>query len=197
MAQAASNAGEAISMESLVRHQLLLLGEDPGREGLRDTPERVKHSLEFLTRGYKMTLEDVFGDATFTETYKDMIVVKDIEMYSICEHHLLPFFGRVHIGYIPRGKLIGLSKMPRLVELYSRRLQVQERMTRQIAEGLQKHLEPLGVGVVVEAAHLCMQMRGVEKQNSRAITSSVLGIFQSDPRTRAEFMNLVKGVSTL
>lgn len=197
MAPAASKAGDAITMESLVRDQLRLLGEDPTREGLRDTPERVKDSLAFLTRGYKMTIDDVFGDATFTETYKDMIVVKDIEMYSLCEHHLLPFFGRVHIGYIPRGKLIGLSKMPRLVELYSRRLQVQERLTRQIAEGLQKHLEPLGVGVVIEAAHLCMQMRGVEKQNSRAITSSVLGIFQSDPRTRAEFMNLVKGLPAL
>jgi len=180
-------------MESLVHEQLLLLGEDPDRQGLRDTPRRVRESLDFLTRGYRMTIDDVFGDATFTEAYKDMIVVKGIEMYSLCEHHLLPFFGQVHIGYIPRGKLIGLSKMPRLVELYSRRLQVQERMTRQIAEGLQRHLEPLGVGVVVEAAHLCMQMRGVEKQHSRAITSSVLGIFQSDPRTRAEFMELVRG----
>lgn len=197
MAQPSSNRDDAISMESLVRHQLRLLGEDPSREGLRDTPERVKASLEFLTRGYRMTVEDVFGDATFTETYKDMIVVKDIEMYSLCEHHLLPFFGRVHIGYIPRGKLLGLSKMPRLVELYSRRLQVQERMTRQIAECLQHHLEPIGVGVVIEAAHLCMQMRGVEKQNSRAITSSVLGIFQSDPRTRAEFMGLVRGAANL
>jgi GTP cyclohydrolase I len=197
MAQSSTDTGDAISMESLVRHQLLLLGEDPSREGLRDTPERVKDSLEFLTRGYRMTLEDVFGDATFTETYKDMIVVKDIEMYSLCEHHLLPFFGRVHIGYIPRGKLIGLSKMPRLVELYSRRLQVQERLTRQIAECLQRRLEPIGVGVVIEAAHLCMQMRGVEKQNSRAITSSVLGIFQSDPRTRAEFMGLVRGTTSL
>ncbi|MDQ6883811.1 MAG: GTP cyclohydrolase I FolE [Candidatus Dormibacteraeota bacterium] len=184
-------------MEALIRQQLRLLGEDPSREGLRTTPERVSESLEFLTRGYRMTAEDVFGDATFSETYKDMIVVKDIEMYSLCEHHLLPFFGRVHIGYIPRGKLVGLSKLPRLVELYSRRLQVQERMTRQIAECLQRHLEPLGVGVVVEAAHLCMQMRGVEKQNSRAITSSVLGSFQSDPRTRAEFMGLVRGNSTI
>jgi GTP cyclohydrolase I len=126
-----------------------------------------------------------------------MVVVRGVNFFSLCEHHLLPFFGRVHIGYIPRGKLIGLSKMPRLVELYSRRLQVQERMTRQIAECLQRHLEPLGVGVVIEAAHLCMQMRGVEKQNSRAITSSVLGIFQSDPRTRAEFMGLVRGNANL
>jgi GTP cyclohydrolase I len=184
-------------MEALVRHQLVLLGEDPAREGLRDTPERVKESLEFLTRGYHMTLDDVFGDATFTETYKDMIVVKDIEMYSLCEHHLLPFFGRVHIGYIPNGRLVGLSKMPRLVELYSRRLQVQERMTRQIAECLQKYLEPVGVAVVIEADHLCMKMRGVEKQNSRVFTSCVLGIFQTDSKTRAEFMGLIKGVPNI
>ena len=184
-------------MEALVRHQLILLGEDPSREGLRDTPERVKESLEFLTRGYRMTVDDVFGDATFTETYKDMVVVKDIEMYSLCEHHLLPFFGRVHIGYIPSGRLVGLSKMPRLVELYSRRLQVQERMTRQIAECLQKYLKPVGVAVVVEADHLCMKMRGVEKQNSRVFTSCVLGIFQADPKTRAEFMGLIKGVPNI
>src|SRR5438874_1183020 len=140
MAQPADRLGDAVSMEALVRHQLILLGEDPSREGLRDTPERVKESLEFLTRGYRMTVDDVFGDATFTETYKDMVVVKDIEMYSLCEHHLLPFFGRVHIGYIPSGRLVGLSKMPRLVELYSRRLQVQERVTRQLLpEGPQGH----------------------------------------------------------
>src|SRR3989442_22960 len=185
MAQAADRPSDVVSMEALIRHQLVLLGEDPSREGLRDTPERVKESLEFLTRGYRMTLEDVFGGATFTETYKDMIVVKDIEMYSLCEHHLLPFYGRVHIGYIPKGQLVGLSKMPRLVELYSRRLQVQERMTRQIAECLQKYLEPVGVGVVIEADHLCMKMRGVEKQNSRVFTSCVLGIFQADPKTPA------------
>src|SRR5438094_7237085 len=135
MAQAADHASDAVSMEALIRHQLILLGEDPSREGLRETPERVKESLEFLTRGYRMTVEDVFGGATFTETYKDMIVVKDIEMYSLCEHHLLPFYGRVHIGYIPKGLLVGLSKMPRLVDLYSRRLQVQERMRRPIREG--------------------------------------------------------------
>src|SRR5438874_3599457 len=162
MAQAADRPSDAISMEALIRHQLVLHGEDPGREGLRDTAERVKDSLEFLTRGYRMTLDEVFGDATFTEAYKDMIVVKDIEMYSLCEHHLLPFFGRVHIGYIPKGRLIGLSKMPRLVELYSRRLQVQERMTRQIAECLQKYLEALGIAVVIVAEHICMKMRGVE-----------------------------------
>jgi GTP cyclohydrolase I len=197
MARAADQPNDAISMEALIRHQLILLGEDPSREGLRDTPERVKESLEFLTRGYRMTLEDVFGGATFTEAYEDMIVVKDIEMYSLCEHHLLPFFGRVHIGYIPKGRLVGLSKMPRLVELYSRRLQLQERMTRQIAECLQKYLEPVGVGVVVEADHLCMKMRGVEKQNSRVFTSCVLGIFQTDSKTRAEFMGLIKGVPNI
>jgi GTP cyclohydrolase I len=190
-------ADDLISMEALIRHQLVLLGEDPLREGLRDTPERVKESLEFLTRGYRMTMEDVFGDAIFHETYKDMILVKDIEMYSLCEHHLLPFYGRVHIGYIPNGKIVGLSKVPRLVELYSRRLQVQERMTRQIAECLQQHLDPIGVAVVVEANHLCMMMRGVEKQNSRAITSCMLGSFQTDPKTRSEFMQLIKGVSSI
>ncbi len=197
MAQAHDRLSDAVSMEALVRHQLILLGEDPAREGLRDTPERVKDSLEFLTRGYRMTVEDVFGDATFTETYKDMIVVKDIEMYSLCEHHLLPFFGRVHIGYIPNGRLLGLSKLPRLVEMYSRRLQVQERLTRQIAECLLEHLEPIGVAVVIEAHHLCMMMRGVEKQNSRAITSCMLGSFQADSKTRSEFMGLIKGVPTV
>jgi GTP cyclohydrolase IA len=197
MAQAHDRLSDAVSMEALVRHQLILLGEDPSREGLRDTPARVKESLEFLTRGYRMTVDDVFGDATFAEAYKDMIVVKDIEMYSLCEHHLLPFFGRVHIGYVPKGRLVGLSKLPRLVELYSRRLQMQERMTRQIAECLQKYLEPVGVGVVIEADHLCMKMRGVEKQNSHVFTSCVLGIFQSDPKTRAEFMGLIKGVPNL
>src|SRR5437868_15487304 len=181
-------------MERTGRAGLILLGEDPASAGLRTTPERVKDSLEFLTRGYRMTLDEVFGDATFTEAYKDMIVVKDIEMYSLCEHHLRPFFGRVHIGYIPKGRLVGLSKFPRLVELYNRRLQVQERMTRQIAECLQKYLEPIGVAVVIEADHLCMKMRGVEKQNSRVFTSCVLGIFQSDSKTRAEFMGLIKGV---
>jgi len=197
MAQPHDRLSDAVSMEALVRHQLILLGEDPAREGLRDTPERVKESLEFLTRGYRMTVEEVFGDATFAEAYNDMVVVKDIEMYSLCEHHLLPFFGRVHIGYIPKGRLVGLSKLPRLVEMYSRRLQMQERMTRQIAECLEKYLEPVGVGVVVEADHLCMKMRGVEKQNSRVFTSCVLGIFQADSKTRAEFMGLIKGAPTL
>src|SRR5947208_8269796 len=197
MAQAKPRVDDAVSMEALIRHQLILLGEDPSREGLRDTPERVKESLEFLTRGYRMTLDDVFGDAVFTETYKDMIVVKDIEMYSLCEHHLLPFYGRVHIGYIPKGRLVGLSKMPRLVELYSRRLQVQERMTRQIAECLQKYLEPVGLGGAVVADHLCRKRARVEKQNSRVRTTYVLGIVQPEPNTRAEFMGLIKGVPNL
>ena len=194
MAKAAPDRDDAISLDALIRHQLILLGEDPSREGLRQTPERVKESLEFLTRGYRMTADEVFGDALFTETYKDMILVKDIEMYSLCEHHLLPFYGSVHIAYIPDGTIVGLSKLPRLVEMYSRRLQVQERLTRQIAECLQRYLKPLGVAIVIEASHLCMMMRGVEKQNSRAITSCMLGSFQTDSKTRAEFMSLIKGL---
>jgi GTP cyclohydrolase I len=184
-------------MEEVIRHQLALLGEDPDREGLRDTPLRVRESLEFLTRGYRQNIEDIFGDAIFHETYRDMVLVKDIEMYSLCEHHLLPFYGRVHMAYIPDGTILGLSKLPRLVDFYSRRLQVQERMTRQIAECLQRYLKPLGVAVVVEANHLCMMMRGVEKQNSRAITSCMLGSFQTDSKTRAEFMQLIKGMPSI
>jgi GTP cyclohydrolase I len=194
MARPTPERDDAISLDWLIRHELILLGEDPSREGLRDTPERVKESMEFLTRGYRMTPDEVFGDALFSETYKDMILVKDIEMYSLCEHHLLPFYGGAHIAYIPDGRIVGLSKLPRLVEMYSRRLQVQERLTRQIAECLQQHLKPLGVAVVIEASHLCMMMRGVEKQNSRAITSCMLGSFQTDSKTRAEFMSLVKGM---
>ena len=194
MAERAPRPDDAVSMEALIREQLLLLGEDPSREGLRATPERVRESLGFLTRGYRLTADDVFGDAIFQESYNDMVLVKDIEMYSLCEHHLLPFFGRVHVGYIPNGKIVGLSKLPRLVEMYSRRLQVQERMTRQIAECLQRYLDPTGVAVVVDAAHLCMMMRGVEKQNSRAMTSCMLGSFQADSKTRAEFMQLIKGM---
>jgi GTP cyclohydrolase I len=185
------------SMEELIRQQLLLLGEDPDREGLRDTPMRVRESLEFLTRGYRQNIDDIFGDAIFHEPYRDMVLVKDIEMYSLCEHHLLPFYGRVHMAYIPDGTIVGLSKLPRLVDFYSRRLQVQERMTRQIAECLQRYLKPLGVAVVVEANHLCMMMRGVEKQNSRAITSCMLGSFQTDSKTRAEFMQLIKGMPSI
>lgn len=188
---------EPEGMEELVRRQLELIGEDPTREGLRQTPERVAESMEFLTRGYRQDIAEVFGDAVYHEKVRDMVVVKDIELYSLCEHHLLPFYGRAHVGYIPDGTIIGLSKMPRLVDFYARRLQVQERLTRQIAECMQHHLKPLGVGVVIEANHLCMMMRGVEKQNSRAITSCMLGSFQTDPKTRAEFMQLVKGTPTV
>jgi GTP cyclohydrolase I len=188
---------DAGGREEVIRQQLALLGEDPDREGLRDTPLRVRESLEFLTRGYRQNIDDIFGDAIFHETYRDMVLVKDIEMYSLCEHHLLPFYGRVHMAYIPDGTIVGLSKLPRLVDFYSRRLQVQERMTRQIAECLQRYLRPLGVAVVVEANHLCMMMRGVEKQNSRAITSCMLGSFQTDSKTRAEFMQLVKGMPSI
>ena len=188
---------EPDAMEDLVRRQLELIGEDPTREGLRETPRRVAESMQFLTRGYRQDIEEVFGDAVYHEKVKDMVVVKDIELYSLCEHHLLPFYGRAHVGYIPDGTIIGLSKMPRLVDFYARRLQVQERLTRQIAECLLQHLKPMGVGVVIEANHLCMMMRGVEKQNSRAITSCMLGSFQVDPKTRAEFMQLVKGNPTI
>ena len=197
MARPLIERNDAGSMEEVIRQQLALLGEDPDREGLRDTPLRVRESLEFLTRGYRENIDDIFGDAIFHETYRDMVLVKDIEMYSLCEHHLLPFYGRVHMAYIPDGTIVGLSKLPRLVDFYSRRLQVQERMTRQIAECLHRYLKPLGVAVVVEANHLCMMMRGVEKQNSRAITSCMLGSFQTDSKTRAEFMLLIKGMPSI
>ncbi len=163
------------SFEDLVQEMLVRLGEDPHREGLQQTPQRVRKSLQFLTRGYTEDPEALLKGALFTVTYDEMVIVKDIEMFSLCEHHLLPFFGKVHVAYIPNGKVIGLSKVPRLVELFSRRLQIQERLTTQIAETIQKVIEPQGVGVVIEARHLCMMMRGVEKQHSAAVTSSMLG----------------------
>jgi GTP cyclohydrolase IA len=176
--------------QELVREQLRQLGEDPGREGLLRTPERVEKSLKWLTRGYELSVDDVIGDAVFVEDHHNMVLVRDIEMYSLCEHHMLPFFGKVHIAYIPDGKIVGLSKLPRIVEVFARRLQVQERLTEQIAKALQEVLRPQGVGVVIEAMHLCMMMRGVEKQNSRTITSAVKGVFREDLRTREEFLRL-------
>jgi GTP cyclohydrolase IA len=179
-----------IPFDELVREQLRQLGEDPDRQGLLRTPERVEKSLKWLTRGYQLSVPDVIGDAIFDEDHHNMVIVKDIEMYSLCEHHMLPFFGKVHIAYIPNGKIVGLSKLPRVVEVYARRLQVQERMTEQIATALMDVLEPQGVAVVIEAAHLCMMMRGVEKQNSKTITSTMKGVFLSDIRTREEFLRL-------
>lgn len=177
-----------VPFEELVAEMLVRLGEDVGREGLIKTPERMAKSLSWLTRGYQLQVEEVIGDAIFTEEHHGMVVVKDIEMYSLCEHHVLPFFGKVHIGYIPNGKILGLSKLPRIVEVFSRRLQVQERMTEQIAEAVWEVLDPLGVGVVCEAYHLCMMMRGVEKQNSKTLTSAMRGTFLQDQRTREEFL---------
>ena len=180
----------ALEYEHLGRRQLERLGEDAEREGLLKTPERVAKSMAWLTRGYGLTAEDVVGDAVFAESHENMVMVRDIEMYSLCEHHLLPFFGKVHVAYIPDGHIVGLSKIPRLVEVFSRRLQVQERLTEQIAEALTAVLKPRGVGVVIEAAHLCMMMRGVEKQNSSTITSALRGVFRDDPKTRDEFLRL-------
>lgn len=167
------------------------LGEDPERQGLQRTPERVETSLRWLTRGYGMSVKDVVGSAVFEESHESMILVRDIELYSLCEHHMLPFFGRAHVAYIPNGRIVGLSKLPRIVEMFARRLQVQERLTDQIADAVMEVLSPQGVGVVIEAAHLCMMMRGVEKQNSRTVTSAVRGLFREDSRTRSEFLRLV------
>jgi GTP cyclohydrolase I len=168
------------------------LGEDPAREGLLRTPQRVARALRFLTAGYEQSVAEVINGAVFAEDYSEMVLVRDIEVYSLCEHHLLPFFGRAHVAYIPDGHVVGLGKLPRVVEVFSRRLQTQERLTVQVAEALEDALRPLGVAVVIEASHLCMMMRGVQKQNSRTVTSSMRGSFQSDPRTRAEFMDLVR-----
>jgi GTP cyclohydrolase IA len=179
-----------VETRELVRELLERLGEDPGREGLLRTPDRVADSLTWLTRGYQQTVEEAIGDAIFNENHHNMVIVKDIEMYSLCEHHMLPFFGKVHVAYIPSGRILGLSKVPRIVDVYARRLQVQERLTEQIAESLQRVLMPEGVGVVIEAYHLCMMMRGVQKQNSKTITSAMKGVFLTDLRTREEFLRL-------
>ena len=184
------NAGE-LTLEEIVERQLELIGEDPRREGLLRTPKRVADSLTWLTRGYTMDINEVVGDAVFSEEHDNMVLVRDIEFYSMCEHHMLPFFGKAHIAYIPDGTIIGLSKLPRIVEMFSRRLQVQERLTEQVAEALQSVLQPRGVGVMIEAVHLCMMMRGVEKQNSRTTTSAVRGEFRDCPMTRNEFFHLV------
>ncbi len=178
--------------EGATRELLAFVGEDPSREGLLRTPHRVAESLKFLTRGYDQSVETLLNGAIFHEDYDDMVVVKDIEFYSLCEHHLLPFYGKVHVAYIPNGKIVGLSKIPRLVDMFARRLQVQERLTTQIAEALENALEPKGVAVVVEGAHLCMQMRGVQKQDASMVTSHVMGAFRTDRATRAEFMALIK-----
>jgi GTP cyclohydrolase IA len=182
-----------LPFEQLIRDMLVRLGENPDREGLMKTPERVQKSMKWLTRGYRMQVKDVIGDAIFDEDHHNMVLVKDIEMYSMCEHHMLPFFGKVHVAYIPNGKILGLSKLPRIVEVFARRLQVQERMTEEIASAVDEVLKPAGVGVVIEAYHLCMMMRGVEKQNSKTITSSMRGVFLEDLRTREEFLRLSVG----
>ncbi|HET7420232.1 MAG TPA: GTP cyclohydrolase I FolE [Candidatus Dormibacteraeota bacterium] len=176
----------------LVESLIVELGEDPDRQGLKDTPDRVARALRELTDGYNLKPEEVIDDAVFDQDYDEMVVVKDIDFYSLCEHHMLPFFGHVHVGYLPKGKVVGLSKIPRLVEVFSHRLQIQEQMTRQVAEALNGALAPRGVGVVVEARHLCMEMRGVEAPGGHMITSCMLGTFRRDPRTRAEFLDLVR-----
>jgi GTP cyclohydrolase IA len=178
--------------EELVSEMIVRLGEDPNREGLSRTPARVEKAMKFLVKGYKDDPEALLRKALFTVTYDEMVIVKDVEMFSLCEHHLLPFFGKVHVAYIPKGKVIGLSKIPRLIEAFSRRLQIQERLTTQIAEAIQNTIEPQGVGVVIEARHLCMMMRGVEKQHSSAVTSSMLGCFRNEEETRTEFLSLIR-----
>jgi GTP cyclohydrolase IA len=180
-------------MQDLIRQLLAQLGEDPAREGLVRTPSRVERSLAFLTSGYRANIDEVLNGALFTVDYNEMVIVKDIDFYSLCEHHLLPFFGKCHIAYIPKGHVIGLSKIPRLVDVFARRLQIQERMTNQIAETIREKIDPLGVAVVCEGTHLCMSMRGVEKQNSFAVTSAMLGAFQDNARTRMEFLELIRG----
>ena len=184
------------TFQELLRELIVRLGEDPGRDGLTRTPERVQRSLEYLTKGYREDPEKLLKGALFNVDYDEMVIVKDIEMFSLCEHHLLPFFGKVHVAYIPKGRVIGLSKLPRLIDIFARRLQVQERLTTQIAETIQHAIEPQGVGVVIEARHLCMMMRGVEKQHSAAVTSSMLGAFREEKETRDEFLSLIRGKGT-
>ncbi len=181
----------SITTEDLIKKLLVNLGEDADREGLQETPGRVARMYEYLTKGYGEDVKKVLNGAVFKEQYSEMVIVRDIDFFSLCEHHLIPFYGKVHVAYIPNGKIIGLSKIPRIVEMYARRLQVQERMTQEIAQTLYDHLKPQGVGVVIEARHLCMIMRGVEKHNSTATTSSMLGVFRDDVKTRSEFLTLI------
>jgi GTP cyclohydrolase I len=187
-----SDSDQLGARREIVEELLKSIGEDPTREGLLRTPERVAKSFDELTGGSSQSLEEVVGKGVFNEDCSEMVIVKDIEFYSLCEHHMLPFYGRVHVAYIPDGRIIGLSKIPRIVDMFARRLQVQERMTSQIAEAIQEVLQPKGVGVVADAAHLCMMMRGVQKQNSSTMTSCLVGSFRSDPRTRSEFLDLVR-----
>jgi GTP cyclohydrolase IA len=188
--KAGTGALAGVETGDLVRELLVRLGEDPDRQGLLRTPERVADSLKWLTRGYRQSVDEMIGSAIFDEDHHNMVIVKDIDMYSLCEHHMLPFLGKVHVAYIPAGRILGLSKLPRIVDVFARRLQVQERLTDQIAEAIQNSLEPEGVAVVIEAYHLCMMMRGVEKQNSKTITSAMRGVFLSDLKTREEFLRL-------
>lgn len=189
--ESSAGAGDE-SIADLVRKMITKLGEDPNREGLRKTPERFEKALRFLTSGYEQNVEQLLNEATFSVAYDEMVIVKDIEFFSLCEHHLLPFFGKVHIAYLPNKKVIGLSKVARLVNMFARRMQIQERMTSQIALALEERIDPQGVGVIVEARHLCMQMRGVEKQHSKAVTSAMLGAFRHNKQTRDEFLALVR-----
>jgi len=182
----------AANTQDLLRELLVRLGEDPDRDGLMKTPERMQKALEYLTKGSKEDPNSVLKDALFDVSYDEMVIVKDIEMFSLCEHHILPFFGKVHVAYIPNGKVVGLSKIPRLVDIFARRLQIQERLTVQIAETIKDAIQPLGVGVVIEARHLCVMMRGVEKQHSSAVTSHMLGTFRSSDKTREEFLSLIR-----
>ena len=179
-------------MQEIIRQLLAELGEDPSREGLLETPKRVEKALTFLTSGYTADVDATLNNALFSVDYNEMVIVRDVDFYSLCEHHLLPFFGKCHIAYIPQGRVLGLSKIPRLVDMFARRLQIQERLTSQIAETLREKVDPLGVAVVMEATHLCMSMRGVEKQNSFAVTSAMLGVFRDDARTRMEFLELIR-----
>jgi GTP cyclohydrolase I len=193
-----AGALSAVPTQELYREMLRRIGEDPERDGLQGTPERMERSMRFLTNGYSRTVADVLHGALFDVTYDEMVIVKDIEFYSQCEHHLLPFFGKAHIAYVPSGKVVGLSKLPRLVDVFARRLQVQERLTREIAEAIIDAIEPQGVGVVLEAQHMCMMMRGVEKQHSHTTTSAMLGVFKTQLQTRNEFLSLIRsGGATL